>query len=206
MTWTVLLALLLLSWGALGAQMRLPLAAPAPALPPGQTFHDSRFGVMFEVPKGWNLNRRDGEVSTFNLDARTATREDQMRAVASIGYNPFPRSTFSGAYVYLSVAPRLGVEACTRQASAMAPRTVERVDVAGLPFTHGYDEHGRVCTESRDEVYTASRANSCYRFDLVINTFCGGEVSGVRDITEAQLEVVRQRLEGILESVHFDGR
>ena len=58
--------------------------------------------------------------------------------------------------------------------------------------------------ESRDEVYTTLRGSSCLRFDLVINTFCGGEVSGARDMTAAELEAVRKRLEGILQSVHFD--
>ena len=73
-----------------------------------------------------------------------------------------------------------------------------------MTFKHGYSEHGGVCTESRDEVYTALRGTTCYRFDLVINNFCGGEVSGVRDITERELGAVRQRLETILNSVKLD--
>jgi hypothetical protein len=78
------------------------------------------------------------------------------------------------------------------------------VTVGGTPYTHGYDEHGGVCIESRDEIYTVERSGSCYRFDLVINNFCGGDVSGVRDITPKELESVRGRLVGILSSVQFD--
>ena len=63
-----------------------------------------------------------------------------------------------------------------------------------------------ICTEERDDVYTAIRGTTCYRFDLVINTFCGGEISGSRDMTVQQLEAVRRRLETILTSVSFDSK
>ena len=42
------------------------------------------------------------------------------------------------------------------------------------------------------------------RFDAVINTFCGGDVSGVQDITPHELDAVRRRMLNILDSVHFD--
>ena len=65
---------------------------------------------------------------------------------------------------------------------------------------------GRQGTEARDEIYTTLRNNACYRFDLVINTFCGGEVSGVRDITPAELNAVLKRLQSILDTVGFDAK
>jgi hypothetical protein len=105
---------------------------------------------------------------------------------------------------YFSVTPRSTETACRNQASAQAPRTVEAAQIAGASFTHGYDEHGTICTEARDEIYTTFRNNSCYRFDLVINSFCGGDVSGVRDITAMELSSVRRRLESILGTVTFD--
>lgn len=175
-----------------------------PATPSSRSFHDSRSGVTLQVPAGWNLSVKDGEVSTFKLDARSAPRATQMRALASIAFNPYPESTFSGAFFYLSLNSRLPVVDCARQAAAPAPRTPSTSQIGGVPFTHGYDEHGGVCTEARDEIYTASHNGSCYRFDLIINTFCGGDVSGVRDITPDQLDAVRHRLEAILSTVHFD--
>ncbi len=138
------------------------------------------------------------------MDARSAAKTTQLRAVANISFNPFPQSTFSGAYFYASVTPRLSAADCTKQAGTKNSRPVVTANVAGVPFTHGYDEHGGVCTESRDEIYTAVLNGSCYRFDLVINNFCGGEVSGVRDISAKELEDVRHRLEAILATVQFD--
>ena len=38
----------------------------------------------------------------------------------------------------------------------------------------------------------------------IITTYCGGDVSGVRDITPSELDSVRQRMQAILDSVHFD--
>ena len=84
------------------------------------------------------------------------------------------------------------------------PTPSTTIQIAGVPFTHGYDEHGGICTESRDEIYTTHRNNACYRFDPVINNFCGGEVSGVQDITARELDAVRQRMQSILNTVHFD--
>ena len=178
--------------------------APDPTTPPASTFHDPRYGVTFQVPAGWTLTRHDAEVSTFAFDVRTAPLSGIMRGVATIAFNPHPTSTFSGALFYFSVTPHTTETLCRNQASAQAPRTVTTAQIAGTPFTHGYDEHGTICTEARDEIYTAYRSNSCYRFDLIINTFCGGDVSGVRDITPAELNAVGKRLQVILNSVTFD--
>ncbi len=177
---------------------------PEPTTPPARPFHDGRYGVSFTVPPAWILTRRDGDVSTFNLDARNAAHNAQMRAVATISFNPHPYSTFSGALFYFSVAPNVTANQCAAQASARAPRTVTTTDVAGVTFTHGYDEHGGICTESRDEIYTTPHKDACYRFDAVINNFCGGDVSGVRDISERELEDVRKRMQSILNTVRFD--
>ena len=177
---------------------------PEPSTPAARTFHDPRYGVSFRIPAAWDMSRKDADISTFNLDARTAGRATQMRAVAAIAFNPHPLSTFSGALFYFSVTPHTTPAQCSRQAPAQLPRAVTTQQIGGLAFTHGYDEHGTICTEARDEIYTAPHNDSCYRFDLVINTYCGGDVSGVRDITQTELDSVRQRMQAILDSVHFD--
>jgi|HubBroStandDraft_5_1064220.scaffolds.fasta_scaffold123987_2 hypothetical protein len=179
-------------------------STPEPTTPPARPFYDSRYGVGFTVPAAWNLNRKDGEVSTFALDARTAAHTTQMRAVASISFNPHPTSTFSGALFYFSVTPHITVAQCSFQASGKDPRSVATTQIGGQDFVHGHEERGAICTESRDEIYTAQRGDACYRFDVVINTFCGGDVSGVRDISPAELDAVRNRMKGILDSVRFD--
>jgi hypothetical protein len=177
---------------------------PDPATPAARTVHDSRYGISFHLPAGWNLTRRDGEVSTFHLDARSAPRNSQLRAVASIAFNPFPASTFAGALFYSSVTPGLTEGTCRFQTSARGPHTVTTDKIGGISFDHGYDEHGGICTESRDETYTAFHNGACYRFDLVINNFCGGEVSDVKDMTTQEIEAIRHRLESILNTVQFD--
>src|SRR5271170_4902681 len=179
-------------------------SAPEPNTPPARPFHDSRYGVSFTIPPAWNITRRDGDVSTFHLDARNAAHTAQMRAVATISFNPHPYSTFAGALFYFSVAPNVTANQCAAQAIARAPRTVSTTQVAGVTFTHGYDEHGGICTESRDEIYTAAHNDACYRFDAVINNFCGGDVSGVQDITDRELDDVRKRMQSILNTVRFD--
>src|SRR5579871_558962 len=180
-------------------------AQTEPTTPPAHPFHDTRHGVSFQIPAGWNFSRKDSDLSTFSLDARSAPRNAQMRAVANIAFNPFPASTFSGALFYFSVTPHTTEAECRAQASA-EPQHAATVPIDGVSFTHGSDEQGTICIEARNEIYTAQRNNACYRFDLVINTFCGGEVSGVRDITPQQIEAVRKRLESILNTVKFDVR
>jgi hypothetical protein len=182
------------------------VSAAEPTTPAERTFHDSRYGISFRIPAGWNLSVRDGEVSTFRLDARSATTSTRLRAVASIGFNPLPASTFSGAFFYASVTPGISAELCHNQVGLPESRVVTSSQVAGTEFNHSHDEHGGACTESRDEVYTAFRAKGCYRFDMVVNTFCGGDVSGVRDMNEREIDSVRKRLEGILATVKFDSK
>src|SRR5579863_8365160 len=92
-----------------------PKLPAEPTMPPTQTVEDERTHVVFKLPAGWNLSRTDGELSTFRLDARTAPRSSQVRAAASLNFNPFPLSTFSGAMFYLSVAPKSSAAACAAE-------------------------------------------------------------------------------------------
>lgn len=197
--------LLLLAPVVACAQLASPPKPPdIGALPPPRHIHDSRYGVTFDLPAGWNVTERDGDVSTFALDARTAAGNARMRQVAQLAFNPFPASTFAGALFYFSVTPHATEHSCAAQASAQVPRLPSNADIGGLTFAHGYDEHGAICTEARDEIYTALRRGACLRFDLVLNTFCGGDVSGVRSMSPAQIETVRKRLEAVLTTVRFD--
>ena len=183
------------------------LLMPAKAAPKTRSFHDPTFMVSFDVPANWNFTRRDHEISTFRLDARTAASTALLRAVASVPENPYPESTFSGAYFYYSVTPHMNDAACARQAApAVQGRRDGVSEIAGVSYAHGHDEQRAICVTQRDEIYTTYRRGSCYRFDLAINNFCGGEVSGVRDITPKELDEVRSRLESILETVRFDAK
>lgn len=174
-----------------------------PAEPPSQTLRDSQTDVVFDLPAGWNLMRRDGEISTFHLDARSAPRKAKMRAVAGLAFNPFPLSTFSGALLYLSSTPHSSATKCAAQTKDKPEKPLGGTTVGDLRFNRGLDEHGRICTDARDVTYTALRHGSCVRFDLVVNTFCGGEVSGVQNITDTELADVFKRLEAILGTVRF---
>ncbi len=189
---------------------RLPPAkarvAPAePTAPPAQTVEDDRAHVVFRLPAGWNVSRKDGELSTFRLDARTAPRRSEMRVAAGLNFNPFPQSTFSGAMFYLSVLPHASAAVCVAETTAKPGKALPSSIVGDVKFSRGRDEYGHICTESRDVAYTAMRGGSCVRFDLVLNSFCGGEVSGAEDLTEAQLGSLFKRLEGILGTVEFRG-
>jgi hypothetical protein len=184
----------------------------APATTPAtHTFHDPTYHLSFDYPANWTFSHADGEISTFHLDARSALPKTILRAVVASPENPFPASTFSGAYVYFSVTPHSSASACARQARSTsivknAPQVKpgEKTQIARIPFTHGHDEVKDICITQRDEIYTTYRRGACYRFDLSINNFCGGEVSGVKDITPQELDQVRARLESILSTLRFD--
>ena len=171
--------------------------------PPARTVADARTGVSFRLPAGWNMEQKDGELSTFHLDARTAPKRAQLRIVANMNWNPFPRSTFSGALFYLSVTPHTTALSCASQTKTKPDTEISSAVIDDVRFSRGKDEHGGICTEARDIAYTAFRAGSCVRFDLAVNTFCGGDVSGAQDITEAELTKVFGRMEGILQTVKF---
>jgi hypothetical protein len=183
-----------------------PKPVPEPTEPPAQTVEDGRTHVVFHLPPGWNLSRKDGEISTFRLDARTAPRRSDLRAAASLGFNPFPLSTFSGAIFYLSTTPHSTAAACAQQTKMKPETALPALVVGDVKFARGKDEHGHICTESRDVTYTAMRGGSCVRFDLAVNSFCGGEVSGAEDLTDAQLGSLFKRLQGILDTVEFTGK
>jgi hypothetical protein len=170
-----------------------------------RTFHDPTWKLSFDYPGDWTFANQDGEISTFHLDARSAPRTSTLRAVTAFSENPFPDSTFAGGYVYFSVTPHSSASACTKQASSpVAKATPEPSQIAGIPFAHGSDQQKAICTVERDEIYTTFHDGACYRFDLAINNFCGGEVSGVKDITPTELDQVRARLQSILSTVRFD--
>ena len=197
-------SLLLVAPVVINAQLSAPAKPRDPGLPPPRHIHDGRYGVTFDLPAGWNATERDGDVSTFALDARTAARNARMRQVAQLAFNPFPSSTFAGALFYFSATPHATERSCAAQASAQAPRVAGSADIGGLRFPPGLGEDGAICTEARDRIFTAGRRGACLRFDLVLNTFCGGDVSGVRSMSDAEIAAVRKRLEDVLSTVRFD--
>jgi hypothetical protein len=144
-------------------------------------------------------------LSNFGADVRTTHRKLNVRGVASLNYNPYPVSTFAGATFYYSVLPRADPAACAAQATAGHLKPRGDVRISGVPFKHGKDQYGQVCTESRDEVFTTMQGRSCLRFDLVVNTFCS-QTSGAMEITDQQLADVDTRLAHILDSIHIESR
>ena len=167
---------------------------------PATDFHDAKYGLGFHVPAGWNFERRDGLLSNFGVDVRTTRRNLDVRGVAAINFNPYPASTFAGATFYYSVLPVADAAGCAAQATTGNLKAQKDVRIAGVPFKHGEDHHGVVCTESRDEVFTAMQGRACLRFDLVVNTFCS-QTSGAMEISREQLADVDGRLAGILGSI-----
>lgn len=171
-----------------------------------QLFRDGHYGVSFRLPPGWDLTQKDGEVSHFHGDVRSAPVATKLRAIATIHYNPYPNTTLSGAMFYYSVEPHANEESCVAQTFARQPdgtqekRTTQDID--GMSFAHGHDEYGTICVEARDEIYTAYRKGSCYRFDLLLNTFCSIS-SGVRDMDTDQMLDVEQKLADILSTVQL---
>jgi len=208
-----LLVLLLTPPAALHAQTHT-LAEPArEAL---RTVHDTQDHLTFQIPATWSLATRDRELSTFHQEARSAPITSRLHYVAAIAENPYPSSNFAGAHFYISVTPAQTADQCTAQAiqpikeephhyaTKPIPPNTSIVSIGGHPASHGHDESGSVCTEFRDEIYTVRQRNACLRFDLAMNNFCGGEVSGVREMTHDEILDIRTRLETILTSVHFD--
>jgi hypothetical protein len=200
-------------YGSIFFAFILPCASLFAQAPPAptHTFHDPTYHLSFDYPANWTFSHADGEISTFHLDARSAPRKDVLRAVVASPENPFPASTFSGAYVYFSVTPHSSAASCAKQATTTTMvNNVPQIkpgapaSINDIPFTHGHDEQKDICIIQRDEIYTTLHRGACFRFDLSINNFCGGEVSGVKDITPQELDQVRARLESILSTIRFD--
>ena len=198
--------LLLLSGLGLSRFMPGALARTPQRSQQGRTIHDSAAALSFDLPAAWPRSRKDGELSTFRLDAPTAPPGAEMRAAAALDHNPFPESTFTSAFFYLSVSTHTSGSECAAEARQPGGPPTDIATFAGQTFTHGQGEHGTICPDTHTEVYTLARANGCVRFDLVRYNFCGGSVSGVRDMTPREVQAIDDQLKGILATVRFDSR
>jgi hypothetical protein len=184
-------------------QPQVPVPVSAPAAAQEHDFRDAQFGVRFKVPPGWEITRHDHEVSTFRMDARTAPPNLRLRSVVSLDFNPFPQSNLAGALVYYSVEKHARAAECVQQAAGKE-EPEDSLQIGGMNFVHGHDEHGGgICVEARDEVYTAYRKGACYRFDLELNTFCSA-ASGAAEMTDKQMADIESRMAGILSTVTLD--
>jgi len=175
---------------------------PANLQPAATTLNDAKYHVSFRVPAGWDSERKDGVLSTFSKDVRSASSSLILRGVASINYNPYPASTFSGALFYYSIQPGMNADSCAAVTHSRTLKPAPDVKVNNVAFHHGHDEYGGTCTEARNDVYTTLSGTSCVRFDLVVNTFCP-QSSGAMPINEKQLNDIYGRLNGMLNSIHI---
>ncbi len=74
---------------------------------------------------------------------RTIARTTQLRAVASIDFNPHHQLHLQRSPLLLQRHPAPHTRpVCSAQASSQIPRTASTIEIGGIPFTHGYDEHG----------------------------------------------------------------
>jgi len=176
---------------------------PVNLQPPAMTFRDAKYKLSYKVPAGWDTERKDGILSTISKDVRNTTVGMQVRGVSAINYNPYPPTTFSGALFYYSVMPKATAQSCAALANTGHLKAKPDVTMNGLTFKHGQDQHGGMCTESRDEVFTTLAGKACLRFDLVVNTFCQ-QSSGAMEMNAQQLGDVNTRLANILGSIHID--
>jgi len=176
---------------------------PATLQPAAITFRDAKYKLSYQVPAGWDTERKDGILSTITKDVRNTRIGMQVRGVSAINYNPYPPTTFSGALFYYSVLPKATAQSCAVLATAGHLKAKPDVKINGMTFKHGQDQHGAICTESRDEVFTMLSRTACLRFDLVVNTFCH-ETSGALEMNSQQLGDVNTRLANILGSIHID--
>ena len=92
------------------------MPAQTPAATPSRTFHDTANHLAFDYPADWTFSHTDGEISTFHREIPSAPGSSLLRAVVAMPENPFPASTFSGAYLYFSVTPRSSAAECADQA------------------------------------------------------------------------------------------
>ena len=103
---------------------------------------DLKTQVHLRLPAGWNLAHKDGELSTFHLDARSAPKNASLRAVAALNFNPLPRSTFSGALFYLSATPHASASSCAAQTQRKPEKSLAPVTINDIKFTRGRHEQG----------------------------------------------------------------
>ena len=95
----------------------VPVPETAPAEAREQPFVDKHYKVRFTVPKGWEVAHKDGQVSTFHLDARSAPAGTKLRGIAMLDFNPYAYSTLAGALFYYSVEPNTTDVECSAQAT-----------------------------------------------------------------------------------------
>ncbi len=172
--------------------------------PAARDFRDRKDGLTLRIPAGWDLEQKDGVLSSFQKDVSAMRGPFHLRAVATLTYNPYAYSTFAGAAFYFSTLTHSNAQVCASQTKAPTAKAQSDVAIAGIPFNHGQDHHGMICTESRDDVFTTMRGGTCLRFDLVVNTFCS-QTSGALELSPKQLGDIDTRLGGILQSIHVDG-
>jgi hypothetical protein len=186
---TLLMGLSVLAFAQQQPRIMVPTSAPAEMKE--QDFRDTQFGVRFKAPPGWEIARHDHEVSTFRMDARTAPLKVQMRSVVSLEFNPFPQTNLAGALVYYSVEKHAKTSECVQQATGKG-EPADTLQIGGMNFVHGHDE-----------IYSAYRRGTCYRFDLELNTFCAVS-SGAAEMTDTQMADIVARMAGILSTVTLD--
>src|ERR1700761_7528541 len=133
---TVALAFALFATSTLAQKGSKPASKPVPvpeAAPQGaveQTFKDKHDKVRFTVPRGWETARKDRQISTFHMDARSASSKAQLRGLAMMDFNPYPYSTLAGALFYFSVEPKTTDAECAAQALQPKGQEADPTDTA----------------------------------------------------------------------------
>ena len=179
--------------------------APEPTTPPARPFHDARYGVSFTIPPP---GTSPAETATSAPSASTpAPPPTPPRCAPSppSAFNPYPYSTFSGAFFYFSVTPDVTAEPVPPpRPSARAPHTVGTIQGRRRPL------HPRL-RRARQHLHRIPRRDLHHPPQRSLLPLRPRHQQLLRRRRQRrpghhrrELDDVRKRLESILNTIHFD--
>ncbi len=179
---------------------------------PGRRVVDEAGAVSFAFPAGWVREPDEfaPEPGDYYVPAILTLDVPGRRVRISLHQNPFPGTGFTGlAFASFNVQSRSESECLApwKSGAAEGGSTVNEkpgeVTVNGVDFHTFTTANAGMCHQASGKVYATYRGGRCYLFEADVYSHCG--VDGETMLTPAQYGVLRRKVEGLAESIRFDG-
>ena len=172
-------------------------------------FTDPSTGVSFRYPRSWKFSR----TQNFYLPASVLTVEpekgDGLFARGAVyryadRWPGFERTNLNGADFVFNTVPGIDRESCLNWLDKAHLDPTDERTLHGIVFTHLKRAGAGLCHQEYESIYLMQTHNTCYFFDLAVNTICSGVADGIRDMSPRERREVRADLSAIMGSVRIN--
>ncbi len=187
------------------ASVGAPAQTVAPAGPSVMKFSDLLSGVTFEYPSNWTFSNEQSFYLAPAIVSQAAPVRGSVFTKTMRGVPSWPDTIFVGAEFVFTSEQVNSNDDCRALANPdnQNGSKSKTETLNGLTFSHGASANAGLGHGINEDIYTISKGNTCWLFDLAVHSSGVTGDRAPRPLTSGEKDVIAKQLQSILATVRI---